>query len=77
MKSILDFMYEGRIAVQPKNSVEVFNAAKKFQVKELEDHVMNNMEKYMTVDNFIGFYVATKDGIWKKKKTDVLKFMIE
>jgi hypothetical protein len=37
---------------------------------------MENMVRYICFDNFIGFYIATKDDKWKDKTAEVLDFMI-
>jgi hypothetical protein len=76
MKSILTFIYDGKISVQTENVLEIFGAAKKFKIEELEKQIIDKMGEYMTTNNFIGFYVATKDGNWNEKNFDVLTFMI-
>jgi hypothetical protein len=76
IKSILDYIYEVKFSVQPENAVEIFGAAKKFKIEELENHIMENMVRYICFDNFIGFYIATKDDKWKDKTAEVLDFMI-
>jgi hypothetical protein len=76
MNSILEFIYETKITVQPENAIDILRAAKKFEIKELQDHIMENMNKYMTLDNFIGFHIVTKDEMLRDKSKDVLTFMI-
>jgi hypothetical protein len=76
MKSILDFFYEGEAKVASEIAIDVLNAAKKFKINELENHIMENMLKLICFNNFIGFYVATKDDKWKKKTVVVVNFMI-
>jgi hypothetical protein len=76
MKSILDFIYEGKIFVQPENAVEILNAAKKFEISALQNYIMENMDKLICFDNIVGFYIATKNKMWNVKTDAVLTFII-
>jgi hypothetical protein len=76
MKVILDFIYEGKVNVDSANAIKVLNAAKKFKIGGLEKQIMENAKEYLSIENFIGFYVATKDEMWKEKTAEVLEFMI-
>jgi hypothetical protein len=77
MQSILAFIYEGKISVKPENVVEIFSSTKKFKIEEVEKQIIDRMGEYIIIDNFIGFYVATKNGNWNEKNIDVLTFMIQ
>jgi hypothetical protein len=76
MEKVLELFYFGKFKFDAKDVNDLFDLARKFKIPVLKKYLLNHIEE-INIDNFLAFYIASKEENMENKMKFALDFFAE
>jgi hypothetical protein len=74
MDKVMNFLYTGKLTLDPDDVIDVMGCAKRFKIPVLKKYLIQNSEKLININNFLVYYKEANEENLKFLETKVLKF---
>jgi hypothetical protein len=74
MAKVVSFLYSGTLDGAAEDVPALLKVAGKLKIAVLRNYLMKNAKELMNVQNFLAYYVATKEENCEEVKKEALRF---